>query len=296
MRKEDHLSLQDWIKASALGNKDAKHHNSVWTIRKWSEYGKRKLGVLLFHNVSCDLWIDSYWCKKQAVLLLNDISGVFTPLGGFLSPSWAASVSHWGVASPAVCKTRVSGAKIAASASISQQRRDTRGACAQPNPEVARCWRLRPTVWKEIKMQLHFSSDAVPDSVSGDFHNLNKFTEQVKSPQTSRSSAARCRTQDGFRPASGPHNLQLKCWWKWKQGCSFPPPRLFNLSVDASADSRGACQSCDVVLSDQNMTIFTLVQNMINTVDTSLINSWNCVSITIQTIIWASSSGLLSNY
>lgn len=32
---------------------------------------------------------------------------------------------------------------------------------------------------RKIKMQLHFSSDAVPDSVCSDFQNLNKFTEQV---------------------------------------------------------------------------------------------------------------------
>lgn len=98
------------------------------------------------------------------------------------------------------------------SASISQQRRGNseRMRTAEPGSDPLCCWRLRPTVWKEIKMQLHFSRDAVPDSVSGDFHNLNKFTEQVKGPQTSRSSAARSRTQDGFRPVSGPHKLQLK--------------------------------------------------------------------------------------
>lgn len=81
---------------------------------------------------------------------------------------------------------------------------------AEPGSEPPCCWRVRPTVWKEVKMQLHFSRDAVPDSVSGDFHNLNKFTEQVKKAAVRPPGAARSRTQDGFRPVSGPHKLPLE--------------------------------------------------------------------------------------
>lgn len=74
---------------------------------------------------------------------------------------------------------------------------------AEPGSDPLCCWRLRLTVWNEIKMQLHFSRDAVPDSVSGDFHNLNKFTEQVKVPQFGHSVPPEAEPRTGSDPCLG---------------------------------------------------------------------------------------------
>lgn len=78
--------------------------------------------------------------------------------------------------------------KPRASASISQGREGggnwRRMRAAEPGSAGAvAVWQLPVSLCfhreRKIKMQLHFSSDAVPDAVCSDFQNLNKFTEQV---------------------------------------------------------------------------------------------------------------------
>lgn len=61
----------------------------------------------------------------------------------------------------------------------------TCGACALQNQEVEesgeQLWRVFRETLLIKKMQLHFTKDVLPDSVSTDFQNLNKFNEQVNS-------------------------------------------------------------------------------------------------------------------
>lgn len=66
----------------------------------------------------------------------------------------------------------------------------TRNWTAQQSEE--QLWRLfRETADK--KMQLHFTKEVLPDSVSSDFQNLNKFNEQVNTagfPRETRAETA----------------------------------------------------------------------------------------------------------
>lgn len=73
---------------------------------------------------------------------------------------------------------------------LQQGQQHTPNACAVKNPEVD-CTAeqsssdgllfFQRNCWLE-KMQLHFTKDVLPDSVSTDFQNLNKFSEQVNGP------------------------------------------------------------------------------------------------------------------
>lgn len=100
---------------------------------------------------------------------------------------------------------------------------------------------------RKTKMQLHFSSDAVPDSVCSDFQNLNKFTEQV------RWQAAVWRVSSGWSALREPNGTSPPVTGSILR----PSARGRHLksrdgSLHLSTSTSGAWRSRDKFLSNQN--------------------------------------------